>query len=228
MAYQPIEMGARPPMLDAMAQVGQSLGELGDQRDRQRKEKDLRDRQGEQDYQSTLVEASALMKAGNYEGAAALMAKYKGRLVQDHQDALTGGAPGVQAPVAPQVLPPGTPPGAGKVPPAPQGPPQGGSPMPDALEQSQNAPAPQRFGGQEPAESGVQPPPAPPPENPLFAAQAATKAKDQQKARTLLAFTPPGGGQEITMDPMAGMNRMRDRRLAQLDQAFGDSKDPVV
>lgn len=65
-------------------------------------------------------------------------------------------------------------------------------------------------------------------------AQAASQERRRQSAgmlrpseRTLVAFTPPGG-QEITLDPMAGVDRMRERKLAQLDQAFGDSKDPVV
>lgn len=229
MAYQPIQMPGKNPLLEAIGGLGDSLSSLGDQRERQARAKEAKQQQEHVNYQTALTKAQALYQTGDYEGAAAMLAPYKGRVIQDHQIALTGTEP--KEPVSPQGLPPGTPPGAGKIPPAPQmGAPQGGSPMPDALEDpGKYAPPPDRFGGQGPTESGDQPIQAPPvaPENPLFAAQAATKAKDQQRSRTLLAFTPPGG-QEQTIDPMAGMDRMRERRIAQLDQAFGDSKDPTV
>lgn len=228
MAYQPIEMGARPPMLDALDQLNQSIGSIGDQRDHQRKQKDLRDQQEHVDYQNAMTAAQKHFAAGDYEGGVAFLAPYRGRVIADHQAALSGGAAEPQAPVSPQGLPPGTPPGAGKIPPAPQmGAPQGGSPMPDALEQQDKfAPPPDRFGGQAPAEGGPQPAPALP-DHPLFAAQAATKARDQQKARTLVAFTPPGG-QEQTFDPEAGPDRRHAQRLAQMDEAFAGSKDPLV
>lgn len=221
-AFQRIEMPGRPAMFDAMDQLGQSLGQLGDQRDRQAREATANKRQEGQDYQSALAKAQALLESGDIQGAHATMAPYKSRLVEDHKAAIGAGPvpggpqAGMQAPQAP--------------------PPQGGSPMPDAAEfDTDHGQTPEQL-GQGPIDPkfvdslpmGAPKPQAPPTNaETLMAAQAGTKSRDQTRARQLLAFTPPGG-QEITMDPQAGKDARREQRVAQLDQAFADSTDPLV
>lgn len=121
MAYQPIEIGRRPPMFDAMDQLGQSLGQLGDDRRQQRVYADAQKRQKGQDYQNALFKAMEALKKRDYEGARAIMGG------AGFESSINGGEP-----LAPQGLPSGVPPEATKVPPAQQQP-QGGSAMPPGM-----------------------------------------------------------------------------------------------
>lgn len=225
MAYQPIEMTARPPILDAIAGVGDAFSELGNIRRQSAMAEQARKRQDFADFQSAYLQAKKLADSGDHAGAAAMMARFKGRY---------GESPSALAtPAAPARAPGGTP--------------QGGSPMPDSMEfkpghtaqdfDTEHGQVPAQLPGppmpMEEGPDGVmpngQPPPAPPPtaaqslmgaapggrppppaDHPLVAANEASKARDAQRGHNILYFTPPGG-QEQSYDPQA----VREQHLAQ-------------
>lgn len=127
MAYQPIQMTARPPIFDAMGELSQSLAGLGQDRRADAQYADQQKRQKQSDYQSAMAKASELWHAGDRQGAYALLAPY--------QDPSNQGPP-----PPPRGLPSHIPPEATKVPPPAQPQqPQGGSPMPDGMEFPQGA-----------------------------------------------------------------------------------------
>lgn len=129
-AYQRLELTARPPMFDAMDQLGQTMAGFGNDLRQDRQYGDQQKRQKQQDYQAAMAKASELWAKGDRQGAYALLAPYNDPSAHDEPP---------PAPPPPQGLPSHIPPQAAKVPPAPQPQPQGGSPMPDGMEFPQGA-----------------------------------------------------------------------------------------
>ncbi len=230
-AYQPLEMNARPPILDAMAQVSQSLGQLGDQRHQQALEAQARKRQEHADFVSAYTVFKKLADSGDHAGAAAVMQRFKGRYGE-----------------SPTALPTPAPPAQQQR----QGTPQGGSPMPDQMEfprmpqeEGPDGVGPDGRPVQPPIDPGfvdslpmgAPPPPGPQAPNPLMAAaqappppsaaqhllatNEAAKAKDQQRNQqrhNILYFTPPGeGGQEMSYDPQAVREQHLQQRTAEIE-----------
>jgi hypothetical protein len=207
-AYQPIQMPSETPMLRAMSDLGSSIGELGQQRAQQRHDDELRKRQEQQDFQATFMKAKQLAEGGDMAGAQALMAPYKSMLAEQ------GGGPPPPAPMPA---------------PEPPGPPQGGSPLPDSMEfgnDGQEAP-----GMALPAAAPAPAAPAEPPPNPVMAARQAQLAQqqtgNQQRARTVLNFTGPGGVAG-SLDPEAGRKTAMERKAQMLDSALATVKDPEI
>lgn len=205
MAYQPIQMPGEPPMFRAMEGARESLRSLGTIRRQQAAEDEARQRQAQQDFQATFIQAKKLADAGDLPGARALLASYGAELGQ------SGGAP---------------PPGPGMTPPAK--PPQGGSPLPDGME-FRPGHSDADFDvehGQAPAQQA----PAPPP-NPIMAAREAQvgqqQAANQQRARQVLNFRAPGG-QQMTLDPEAARATQFEQKAARLDAAFAGIEDPEI
>ncbi len=240
MAYQPLEMNARPPILDAMAQVSQSLGQLGDQRHAQALEAQARKRQDFADFQAAYIQAKKLADSGDHQGAAAYMARYKGRYGESPTAHATPAAPTQQQ--------------------GPQGTPQGGSPMPDAMEfprmpqeEGPDGVGPDGRPVQPPIDPGfvdslpmgAPPPPGPqapnplmaaaqagrpqaPADHPLVAANEASKARDQQRGNGVLYFTPPGeGGQEMSYDPTAVREQHIAQRTAEVERMVAKASPEV-
>lgn len=235
--YQPLEMTARPPMLDAWSQLNQTLGQRRQESHQADLEEQQRKRQDFADFQSAYLKAKQLADSGDHAGAAAIMAPWHGRAGMTSPSALAN---------------PSAPPGA-----APGPAPQGGSPMPDRMEFKPQMP-------QEEGPDGVGPdgrpvpgpidqgfvdslpqgapspqPPAPnplmaaaqagrapaPADHPLVAANEASKAKDQQRGHGVLYFTPPGGGQEQSYDPTAVRDQQMAENTAELDHLIAQA-DP--
>lgn len=230
MAYQPLEVTARPPMLDAWSQLNQTLGQRRQEAGQAQLEEQQRKRQEHADFVSAYQAAKKLADSGDHAGAAALMSQFKGRY---------GESPSALATPAPPAAAPG-------------GAPQGGSPMPDALEFKPQMPreegpdgvgpdgrpvAPQIDPGfadslpmGAPGPGPAAPPtaaaslmgaapgarPAPPADHPLVAANEASKARDQQRGHGVLYFTPPGGTEQ-SYDAEAVREQHLQQRAQELD-----------
>lgn len=231
-SYQPIQLPQGLGTGEAMAGVGDALTSAAqwsrqrrmDAADLLRSEEDKK-RRAEQDFQAAYTQAQKMAAMGDLEGAKALLAPHVKNL-QLAQEA-SPGAPGTSsmaAQAAPRIAPldgarepAGAVPGP-SMPPLPPGP-QGEGPPPTGNPGQMEA-----FK----APPGTPPPPTvvPPPNNsenegnPLFAAAAEGKAK---KMRQLLRFTGPSG-QEMSLDP----EKARETRMARLDDAFGQSEDPMI
>lgn len=199
MAYQPIQMGGGSPMLDAMGRVGDSIVQAGQMRRQQEAEAEALKRQKQLDYQQAYAQAQKAFAAGDPEGAKSILAPYVGGM----QSVQEGGMP--PPPQDAPMQPPGPPP------------------------QMRPPPSPGDFDmdhGQAPGQMPQQPQPEVR-EHPFIVAQQATKAREQQKARTLLRFKDPSG-QQITMDPQGQRERMQAARAQQLDAVVAESQDPEV
>lgn len=231
MAYQPIEMTARPPMLDAWSQLNQTLGQRRQEAHQAGLEEQARKRQDHADFVSAYLQAKKLADSGDHAGAAAVMSRFKGRHGETPSALATPSAPAA----------------------APGPAPQGGSPMPDSMEFQRPPQMPQEEGPDgvgpdgrpvpgpidqgfvDSLPMGAPPPPGPPTaaqslmgaapgarppppaDHPLVAANEASKARDQQRGHDVLYFTPPGGGPEQSYDPQAAREAHLQQRAQELD-----------
>jgi hypothetical protein len=217
MAYQPIQMPQeQSTFLDSF---NTGLG----QAHKQRADEEAQKRQEQQDFQATFLKAKQLAEGGDMAGAQALMAPYKSMLAEQ------GGGPPPPAPMQA---------------PEPPKPPQGGSPLPDSMEFGNNPASDFDMDHGQPAAgqpaAAMAPPPAPPaalpepiepPGNPVLAARQAQLAQqqqgNQQRARTVLNFTGPGGVAG-SIDPEAGRKTAMERKAQMLDSALATVKDPEI
>jgi len=224
MAYQPIQMPGESPMARAMSDLGGSIAQLGNQRRQSRLDDELHSRQEQQDFQATLLKAKQLAEQGDMAGAQALMAPYKAALAEQ------GGGPPPPAMPPPMQEPPR--------------PPQGGSPLPDSMEFGNNPSSDfdlehgQPAAAMPPPPAAAPPEPIEPPQNPVMAARQAQlaqqQAASQERARTVLNFTGPGGVAG-SIDPEAtrqgGLERRQQdsaRRVAQFDKALEGTNNPLM
>lgn len=222
MAWQPIHM----------PQVGPAVGEdlyraMTDARDfklrKNRERADFvksqfdRSRLEQNDFQNAYLKASELARAGDFEGAKALLGRYGATLEEVEQKAaaagLTAGGQGAATPTQ-------APPAAPTVPDAPDGGWFGGAERARAM------------GGQ--AAQPIEPPPqmdaqaqapaAAPPAQPQPTGNPIMDARQTQQARRNQVLRARFGGQEFTIDPEAG----RAAREQRFDQVFASVEDPEI
>lgn len=229
-------------MFEAMEQLGNSIGELGSINRQKAADAATQKRQRSQDFQAAYLKAKQLADAGDLPGAAAVMAPFKGQAIDGPMG--PGSPQGMPTPQMPMAKPQGGSAmpdgieargpeapgdfdmdhgqGPGQMPGPPPVPAPGPPPLPDP--RAGMAPS----GPQLPADNSQM---LQGPQNPLFAAQEGTKAREsaqnQQRARQLLRYETPEG-QQMTYDPVGAQEAQRAERARVLDGLVAESNDPKL